>query len=318
MKAVAILGGLGSQMFKYAYYLQMKENDECCIDTLPYEMSEMWNGYELKRIFGIEAPELAEYIPPVELKVYMQRGFSYKELGVYLLGRIAPQKPVISIFRGYVYPRKENKYLYFGSLIYNKIKRWFSHGNDIKDTVPGICTQKWCSIYFDEFNHVSDKYIGGGTRKEELKKIFRFPVFIDDKNAETAVKMEQSESVAVHVRRSDHMYDNIRLFEEQYFAKAVNYIKEQTQNPVFYIFSDEPQWCRENMQTLGLTASDNVEIIDWNIGEESYRDMQLMTCCKHNILVISSFSWWGYYLSRQIDKVVCAPEGYWMEVPVHF
>lgn len=318
MKAVAILGGLGSQMFKYAYYLQMKENDECCIDTLPYEMSEMWNGYELKRIFGIEAPELAEYIPPVELEGYMQRGFSYKELGVYLLGRIAPKKPVISIYRGYVYPRKENKYLYFGSLIYNKIKRWFSHGNDIKDTVPGICTQKWCSIYFDEFNHVSDKYIGGGTRKEELKKIFRFPVFIDDKNAETAVKMEQSESVAVHVRRSDHMYDNIRLFEEQYFAKAVNYIKEQTQNPVFYIFSDEPQWCRENMQTLGLTASDNVEIIDWNIGEESYRDMQLMTYCKHNILAISSFSWWGYYLSRQIDKVVCAPEGYWMEVPVHF
>ncbi len=318
MKAVAILGGLGSQMFKYAYYLQMKENDECCIDTLPYEMSEMWNGYELKRIFGIEAPELAEYIPPVELEGYMQRGFSYKELGVYLLGRIAPQKPVISIFRGYVYPRKENKYLYFGSLIYNKIKRWFSHGNDIEDTVPGICTQKWCSIYFDEFNHVSDKYIGGGTRKEELKKIFRFPVFIDDKNVETAVKMEQSESVAVHVRRSDHMYDNIRLFEEQYFVKAVNYIKEQTQNPVFYIFSDEPQWCRENMQTLGLTASDNVEIIDWNIGEESYRDMQLMTYCKHNILAISSFSWWGYYLSRQIDKVVCAPEGYWMEVPVHF
>ena len=130
--------------------------------------------------------------------------------------------------------------------------------------------------------------------------------------------MEQSESVAAHVRRSDHMYDNIRLFEEQYFVKAVNYIKEQTQNPVFYIFSDEPQWCRENMQTLGLTASDNVEIIDWNIGEESYRDMQLMTYCKHNILAISSFSWWGYYLSRQSDKVVCAPEGYWMEVPVHF
>lgn len=318
MKAVAILGGLGSQMFKYAYYLQMKENDECCIDTLPYEMSEMWNGYELKRIFGIVAPELAEYISPVELERYMQRGFSYKELGVYLLGRIAPKKPVISIFRGYVYPQKENKYLYFGSLIYNKIKRWFSHGNDIEDTVPSICTQKWCSIYFDEFNHVSDKYIGGGNRKEELKKIFRFPVFIDDKNAETAVKMGQNESVAVHVRRSDHMYDNIRLFEEQYFAKAVNYIKEQTQNPVFYIFSDEPQWCRENMTTLGLTASDNVKIIDWNIGEESYRDMQLMTYCKHNILAISSFSWWGYYLSRQINKVVCAPEGYWMEVPVHF
>ena len=48
--------------------------------------------------------------------------------------------------------------------------------------------------------------------------------------------------------------------------------------------------------------NDQVYFIDWNTGNESYRDMQLMTLCKHNILAISAFSWWGYYLSEIENK----------------
>lgn len=70
--------------------------------------------------------------------------------------------------------------------------------------------------------------------------------------------------------------------------------------------------------TWGLTSNDEVIIVDWNKGEDSYRDMQLMTYAKHNILAISSFSWWGYYLSKHRDKIVCAPKGYWLEAGYHF
>ena len=61
MKTVAILGGLGSQMTKYAFYLDVKKKcqNECCyIDTTPFHTLQMWNGYELNKVFGVEIKDI--------------------------------------------------------------------------------------------------------------------------------------------------------------------------------------------------------------------------------------------------------------------
>ena len=152
-----------------------------------------------------------------------------------------------------------------------------------------------------------------------MKETFRVPDFVKEQNREIAGRMMEGNSVALHVRRGDHMYDNGDLFQSGYFAKAVNFIKNYTkEKQIFYIFSGEMEWCREHLRELGLDDSDEVVYVDWNCGEESFRDMQLMTYCQHNILPISSFSWWGYYLSNAKNKIVCAPKGYWLEVEHHF
>lgn len=172
------------------------------------------------------------------------------------------------------------------------------------------------NVLYDEFNHTSDKYIR--LNSYNLKEVFRFPEFDEQANISVKARMLETESVALHIRRSDHMYDNAELFERGYFRKAVQYMREHIYSPVFYIFSEEIDWCQKNLENLGINEKeDAVYIIDWNKGNKSFRDMQLMTFCRHNILAISSFSWWGYYLSRFEDKVVCAPKGYWFEVPVH-
>ena len=61
MQVVAMLGGLASQMCKYALFYGISKNDnemQCCIDTTAYHYKTMWNGYELEKVFGIRALDL--------------------------------------------------------------------------------------------------------------------------------------------------------------------------------------------------------------------------------------------------------------------
>ena len=72
-----------------------------------------------------------------------------------------------------------------------------------------------------------------------------------------------------------------------------------------------------NLHKFGLNGQDKIIPINWNKGKESYKDMQLMTFCQHNIIPISSFSWWGAYLSNRCDKITVAPIGHGMNMQYH-
>jgi len=321
MKIIAILGGLGSQMMKYAFYLSVKEackDEECLIDTTPFLTMNMWNGYELKRIFNIDDEDLRSKFSDSELKNIA--GKSYRDVSLNKLNIIFPEKQIVVFDRGY-------ECAGINITTFDKLKlkvkrlirrRLLENKNDEHiDKYPLNYLSIEGITYFDEFNHTSDYYFH--SIKNKLRDAFSFPNFNDIKNKTVSCEMLNCESVAFHIRRSDHMYDNKQLFKNGYFNKAVGLIKNKTRDLVFYIFSDEPDWCMENIDRIGLTESDTIIMVNWNKSVDSYKDMQLMTYCKHNILVISSFSWWGYYLSRNLKgKIACAPNGYWFDVENHF
>ena len=75
------------------------------------------------------------------------------------------------------------------------------------------------------------------------------------------------------------------------------------------MFSDDINWCKNHLSQLW--EGKKVVYVDWNKGKESFRDMQLMSLCKHNIIANSSFSWWGAWLNQNEKKIVIAPEK-WM------
>lgn len=118
--------------------------------------------------------------------------------------------------------------------------------------------------------------------------------------------IRQEESVSIHIRRGDYVSDKKNtayhgVCDISYYQKAVQHIREKVKKPVFYIFSDDIDWVKENLVIEG----ECVYVSEINKLPEV--DMQLMSLCRHNIIANSSFSWWGAWLNRNIDKIVVAP-----------
>ena len=147
--------------------------------------------------------------------------------------------------------------------------------------------------------------------EDEVRKIFCFIPFDDKENIAMADKIAETESVAIHARVVNFDYGMKESLERNYYKKAVRYIKGKiNKNISFFLFSDNPDWCRENIELLGLKDED-VTFVDFNKGENAFRDMQLMSLCKHIITAKSTFSWWAGVLIKEPNKIFITPYGSW-------
>ena len=146
--------------------------------------------------------------------------------------------------------------------------------------------------------------------EKDIRQTFQFPPFTDDRNITFSKFLQENETVAIHARRGDLLTSNARYYKTRYFRRAVKYIKERVRQPVFVFFCDPGSidYCRKNLNIFFLNKQDKVFFVDWNTDRESYRDMQLMSLCKHNIITISSFGWWGAFLNENPHKITISPE----------
>lgn len=275
MKIVNILGGLGNQMFQYALALALEKHfselTEIRIDPRPFRGYPIHNGYELKRIFDVKIPEATVR----EVTKIAYPFFNYR---LWQLCRFLPK-------------RKTIKY-------------------------------EWKSMAYDErvFANTHDEYLIGYWQTERyfhairqsVLKAFAFPPFeVGSINANLEKELQQLHSVSIHIRRGDYLKisNTSGICTIDYYHKAISKLKKLITPDVYVIFSDDIEWCREQ---FGSAIGDKeIIFVNWNKGKDSYRDMQLMSLCKHNIIANSSFSWWGAWLNQNPDKIVIAPSR-WM------
>lgn len=157
-----------------------------------------------------------------------------------------------------------------------------------------------------------DFYIDGYWQSEEyfqsisdkVRQEFQFNAFTEQENLHLEQIIRSRQSVSLHVRRGDYVGTSrfVSLGKTNYYQEAVEYIKANVESPFFIVLSDDISWCKEN-----LDLSEDSIFVTWNQGNKNYRDMQIMSICKHNIIANSSFSWWGAWLNNNPEKIIVAP-----------
>ena len=272
MIVVKIMGGLGNQMFQYAFgrAIALHYGSELFFDLNLYN--------EYKKDNNIN---------------YTPRDYG---LSHFKNVNLSPMTPYIS------------KRL-FGNRLLNYIKFRLN----IKR--KSIYQEKAFSYNKEVFNLTNSAYLLGYWQSEkyfyDIRRAIREDfVFnyenIGVKNDELLFKIrENSSSVSLHVRRGDYLtINNFLLFTMEYYLEAIQIIKKKIPNPLFFLFSDDPQWVNDELKPL----VENSVLVDNNFHEDSWKDMMLMSNCSHHIIANSSFSWWGAWLGSNPDKMVIAPK----------
>lgn len=160
------------------------------------------------------------------------------------------------------------------------------------------------NVYLDGYWQ-TEKYFS--SIKNEIHQLYTFPAIEDTENTQMAGLIQNCNSISLHIRRGDYlsaknapMHGNICT--KAYYNNAIDYMNEHVDAPYFFIFTDDPEWAR-----IEYGNRTNYTIVDINHDGNSYRDMQLMSLCRHNIVANSSFSWWGAWLNKNKDKIVVMP-----------
>ncbi len=269
MIVVNIAGGLANKMFMYAMYMAIREQrEDVYVDEASFKASYSFEKMSIKDVFPhIDFPEFQS-----NYKFWPERKSSrFARLIRKILEKISSNYYC------------EQSYIYRPSLIKN---------------LPHNC---YLRGYWQ-----TEKYFLSIENK--VRNAFKFPAFTEPRNLEVSAKMKKENSVSIHIRKGkDYMRPGGTghgTCTKQYYDDAIQYIKERVDSPVFYIFTDNPDWVKENITTIDYT------LVNWNpvSGPTNYRDIQLMSCCKHNIIANSSFSWWGAWLNDNKDKIVIGPK----------
>lgn len=270
MKIVKIAGGFGNQLFQYAFYLALNKKyaEPVCLDSIDMASYLLHNGYELEGIFKLDANYCTE----------AQRAIVRRDNNV-IAKLVSSLKKKLGTNKGYVLEPKKEHFTFH--------EKNFGEANT-------------ATYYKGYWQHT--QYLAG--IEAELRTTLTFPPFELEENITLSQFAAANESVSLHVRRGDYVQHKAfgGICDLSYYQRAVEQIKSLVENPTFIVFSDDIQWCKDNLNLK------QAKFVDWNTGENSYRDMQLMSLCKHNIIANSSFSWWGAWLNAHDDKKVICPD----------
>lgn len=277
MIIVKMMGGLGNQLFQYAYALSLAKeyNEEILFDTSAYPEEHQLTIYKFnvpkhrnwEEVFGPE--ERAKIVKEQKKYRVLQKAkrvlLRTEELGNAWFKKNMGKGHYFN-FDPYYYPmqktEKTNKYIYG---------------------------------YFQ-----SEKYFENC--KELISELYTFPVPLSQKAEEIKNLIKEENSVAIHIRLGD--YKKLRnhyldVCTQKYYKNAMEYIAQNEETPRFFVFTNDAEEVKKIVR-----LPENAIIVE---GTKDYEDFELIRECKHAIISNSTFSWWAAYLNDNTNKRVVAP-----------
>jgi len=277
MKIVNIIGGLGNQMFQYAFAMALKEkfpDEEVLIDTSHFKhvfikkfrASNLHRGFEIDKLFpkaclpvatGRQLWRVTHFVPNYALSR--------------LARKLMPVKPTELIQSG------EDYYAYNPAV--------FERDGDCY--YEGI----WGAVQYRI------------PIRAKLQQIFAHPD-PDEANADFIRQIENEGSVGMHIRRKDYLQNKALcgICDLDYYRRAIELLLADGRPHTFYIFSDSQAWCETNIKPL--VGNNRIVMVTHNTGDQSCWDMFLMMHCQSLVIANSSFSWWGAFLNKRGGRVI--------------
>ena len=176
-------------------------------------------------------------------------------------------------------------------------KRIFCH-DEIVTKGSSYCIGYW--INEDYFKRI----------KQELVDTFNYQGQFTEQVKNIIAEVKYSESVAVHVRRGDYLTNgNDATYITQgkkYYDEARKYIESKKNNLKFFVFSDDIDWCKENL------GWQDAIFIDDSITDDDIVQFEIMKNCRNFIIGNSTYSWWAAWLARNDDRICIAPSKWYV------
>jgi hypothetical protein len=278
MITVRLKGGMGNQMFQYAFAraLAVRNNDKVVLDLAPLldrtpRSNFVFRNYDLD-IFNIEAR-------------------------LTFFSRAALRFPIPVLWAG-------------ASVIVTFIKKIFGIQRFVRE-----------SLDFDlaAVPRTGNLYLDGAWQSEAyfisiaplIRREFTFRGRFSPRTRELEAQIRMNDgSICVNVRRGDFVTLERSIKEHgfvgvEYYAQAMKVVAQEIREPHVYVFSDEVEWCRENLQFPDMPVT---YVGHEYAGKKFGEYLHLMVTCTHFIIPNSSFAWWAAWLAESPKKNVVAPK----------
>jgi hypothetical protein len=272
MIIIHLSGGLGNQMFQYAfgralalrygYELKLDANyynsQKCLNSAVP--RSYMLGSFDIKA--DLASPEEVAKLNTFSKKVI--RKIKYKIFG----------PPKASLFEEKEYRNKDENY-YVGVW---QNERYFK---DFAENIRG------------DF-HLKYEMSPQAKKLAQMIDADKFSVCLQVRRGDNANNPPSMKSFGCP--------------DLEYYIPAINLVKQQMlrngQSGLLrlYVFSDDIEWVKNNLHS----EFDTIYVSD--SGVKTQEEITLMSKCRHNIISNSTFGWWGAWLNPKHDKIVVAPK----------
>lgn len=274
---VTLMGGIGNQLFQYAFAheLALHNDGQVCINKYQFKHATDNHGdYLLDGIVvkGFQDEEITDSIKSERVRLASRTKYRMRRHLVENDGRTQFAK---KLTQGFVWSQKSEQLL---DSLPDRLKKK-------KYYVEGY--YQWPSLMEDTINYICQhiEYKVEPTKNRLLM----------------LQQIQSSNSVCVHIRRGDYtLFKSLQVCNNDYYYQAMQYVMDHVETPKFFVFSDDIEWVKNNCRFPA-------EVNFVETSDDTFVDLQLMSSCKHFVISNSTFSWWAQELSKQSNRVVVAP-----------